>query len=289
MIGLNPTLGCAKLDQMFTLYLDESGDWGFPRYHQKHPILCLCGTVIEDSLYRTQVKPAINRIKKAKLRSQNVILHRAKLTTRTGQFATLKTDEAVSAFSKRMSARISELDLTFIISALDKPKFLERYSTRPVDDWLPTDVYTMLFVFVVERFVAFLHQHDKATGSIIVESRGSKENVRVQNEFTKMLRDGTQFYRDWQFREVLRVPAVRFYDKSKGESEIGLQISDWVALPLAKTLQDASSPHPEWSIYKEKIWLGGNPSKPGQVGLKTFPEDLGRDLLGYPLEKAHGS
>jgi len=273
---------------MYTLYLDETGDWGYPNYNPKYPILCICGSIIHYKYYANEFAPSFTSLKKAKFK-KDLVLHRYKVQLRTHDFSILKTQDILDACMLQISQFIARLDFKILIAALDKEDHYRTYGVKKVDAWLPKDIYSMLFTFVLERFVAFLRQNGGIKGKVVAESRGRKEDQRVQYWYSTILQNGTQFYRDWQFQEVLPT-AVEF--KPKGDNILGLQISDWVARPMSKMIEfpdGREDKYGEWELYKDKIWIGKDAPGRGQVGFKVFPKNIGRRLLNMPLKSAKDS
>ena len=204
------------------------------------------------------------------------------------QFSVLKTQENVDAFSKEFSEYISSLDLTILLSAIDKANYYKTYGLKRVDPYLPADVYSIIFTFAVERFVLFLRENE-TSGKIIVESRGKKEDESIQYWYSLMRHNGTQFILNWQFRDVLP-NAIEF--KKKEENIEGLQLSDWIASPMSKIIEypdGREDKYGEWELYNSKIWLGKRAPARGQVGFKVFPKNLGRRLLNIPLKSTKDS
>jgi hypothetical protein len=233
------------------------------------------------------VGPTIRNFKRNKLRREDVVLHRHEVRARRGSFSIFKDEIAISTFILGFSQLLAEFDFKIVVAALDKPDHYRTYGLSRVDRWLPTDVYTLLFTFVIERFTAFLREQGRVPGRIVAERRGRKEDASVQYEYSRMLKWGTQFYHAWQFREVLPDDDIKF--RRKKENVIGLQMADWMATPFSKKVQapDGSlDEFGEWDLYKGKIWLGKSAPQPGQVGFKTFPKNLGRKLLNVPLKSA---
>ena len=272
---------------MYTLYLDESGDWGYPKYNVNKPILCLCGCIFRDEYYTKNALPNIKSIKR-KFFHKDVILHRYKLKNRVNDFKVLKTQENTDKCIKQISQTIAEMDCQILLSAINKEDYYKTYGITRVDPYLPEDIYSIVFTFAVERFVLFLRER-KSTGKIVAESRGKKEDQTIQYWYSLLLHNGTKFLVDWQFRDVL-LNAVEF--RKKEENIIGLQIADWIAHPMAKIIQFADGSedqYNEWSLYKDKIWLGQNAPANGQVGFKVFPKNLGRVLLEMPIKSVKDS
>ena len=132
-------------------------------------------------------------------------------------------------------------------------------------------------------------REERANGRIIAESRGKKEDQTIQYWYSLILHNGTQFIRDWQFRDVLPT-AIEF--KKKKDNVEGLQLSDWIASPMSKMIgypDGDKDKYNEWELYKNKIWLGKDAPARGQVGFKVFPKNLGRKLLNMPLKSEKDS
>lgn len=272
---------------MYTLYLDESGDWGYPNFHPRRPILCMCGCIVEDNYYSREMIPPIKGLKR-KIFRKDVVLHRYKIQSRKGDFSILKTQENVDAFIREFSQHVAGLDIKILLSAINKADYYNTYGSKRVDAYLPEDVYSIIFTFAIERFVLFLRE-DRANGRIIAESRGKKEDQTIQYWYSLILHNGTQFIRDWQFRDVLP-NAIEF--RKKEDNIEGLQLSDWIASPMSKMIEypnGRKDKYGEWELYKNKIWLGKNAPARGQVGFKVFPKNLGRRLLNMPLKSEKDS
>ncbi len=185
-----------------------------------------------------------------------------------------------------LSRHIAGLDLKLFIAALDKLEQFQMYGDGAVDDWLPDDMYCMLLTFIMERYVAFLSESG-CRGEIVIESRGRKEDAKVQYWYSCVLNNGTQYYQNWTFQKGLP-PTLEF--RQKKDNVTGLQISDWIASPFARIVERKTpDQRNEWELYKPKIWLGKGAPAPGQVGFKTFPQNTGRDLLNMPLKSPQGS
>jgi hypothetical protein len=264
---------------MYTLYFDESGDWGYPRYDPNYPILCLCGVIALDTYYTRKLIPLMKSHKREHFNNEDIVLRRYDVRWGRNEFYSLKKEKDAKEF-------ISQLDIKILIAALDKVDQYRTYGTKKVDEWLPKDIYSLLFTFIVERYTAFLIEHGNPNGKIVAESRGRTEDQRVQFWYSTILQIGTQFYRNWQLQKVLPT-AIEFREKK--DNIAGLQASDWIANPMAKKVRfpdGCLDEFGEWELYKNAIWLGKNAPARGQVGFKTFPKNLGRKLLNMPLKSS---
>lgn len=272
---------------MYTLYLDESGDWGYPKFDPRRPILCMCGCIIDEEYYSKEIIPPIKGLKRKTFR-KDVVLHRHKIRTRKQDFSILKCQANVDAFISKFSQHVASLDIRILISAINKADYYSIYGSKRVDAYLPEDIYSIIFTFTIERFVLFLRENE-ANGKIIAESRGKKEDPKIQYWYSLILHNGTQFIRDWQFRDVLP-NAIEF--RKKEDNIEGLQLSDWIASPISKMIEfpdGRKDKYGEWELYKNKIWLGRSAPARGQVGFKVFPKNLGRWLLNMPLKSEKDS
>ena len=104
-----------------------------------------------------------------------------------------------------------------------------------------------------------------------------------------ILHNGTQFIRDWQFRNVL--PNAIEFRKKKDNIE-GLHLPDWIASPMSKIIEYPDmrgDKYGERELYKNKIWLSKGAPDRGKVGFKVSPKNLGRRLLNIPLKSEKDS
>lgn len=93
--------------------------------------------------------------------------------------------------------------LTVFCAVINKPAYMQRYGpTRPVDQFLPTNLYAMALDFVLERFVKFLEAQDSSAGSILAESRGRAEDAQVGAEYQELLSRGNPFLPGERFSRV---------------------------------------------------------------------------------------
>ena len=140
---------------------------------------------------------------------------------------------------------------------------------------LPQDPHLVAFSFVIERFVTFLEQN-RSTGRVIYEHRDPWRNAYLQWEYAHMHVSGTQYLRSSQFNKVL-TSWVEFVPKKK--RLVGLELADLIVGPTSRRVAAPDTAMIEWEAVKKTMWRGSNPSAPGQMGLKVFPGDLGKELL----------
>ena len=142
------------------------------------------------------------------------------------------------------------------VGCIDKPRYMRKYGTRPIDRYLPQAPHLVAFSFVIERFVTFLEQN-RSTGRVIYEHRDPWRNAYLQWEYVRMHVSGTQYLRSSQFNRVL--PCwIEFVPKDRGL--VGLELADLIVGPTARKVADPDAEMIEWEGVKRTMWRGSNPS-----------------------------
>ncbi len=268
----------------YTLYLDESGDHGLLTVNPQYSVLALCGIAIEDDYYHGTLLPRVDQFKVNEIGSAAVQLHYRALAQRAGPFKFLSAPERAWRFEQALAHLLCDLDITVFCAVIDKKEYLARYGpTRPVDRYLPTNLYLMALDFVLERFVRFLEecaarsvaQGIRIAGKVIAEERGRHEDAQVAAEYAELRRLGTQFVSGERFRRVLQED-LRFARKSERIS--GLEFADVCAAPIATQVLKPGTPSLLWEALRTKIWVGDGEGR-GNVGLKRFPRSASADPL----------
>ncbi len=133
----------------------------------------------------------------------------------------------------------------------------------------------MCLDFVVERYVHFLYYiGGDAHGIVLAESRGPLEDAKVQQEYVRLMIEGTQYHSASWFRYQL-APFIKFLPKQSNHT--GLQIADLAARPCADKVLAPQSQPPRWVVFRKKLYDGGE-GRPESYGLKAFPNSTA-DLI----------
>ena len=178
----------------YTVFLDESGDHGLVSINRDYPVLALCGVAIEDDYYSRVVLPRLDAFKVQHFGNARVQLHYRVFTFKAGPFKKLADPAEAFAFENAVAGLIGDLDATVFCAVIRKADYLQRYGpTRPVDQYLPADLYLMALDFVLERVAKCLEERETATGTVIAEARGKREDEQVRAEYRELLARGTQF------------------------------------------------------------------------------------------------
>ena len=191
-------------------------------------------------------------------------------------FQRLKDSVRLRTFLSELYMKtLTRFNWVAFVGIIDKPQYLRTYGTRPIDRHLPQDPHLVAFTFVVERFVTFLAQ-EGAKGRAIYESRDPWRDAYLQWEYAKMHVSGTQYLRNSRFNDHL--PCwIEFVPKAQAGWAYRLQI--WSSgQPLGRS-PDLNKKWVEWEVIQGRFWRGNQPTAPGQLGMKVFPENLAREWL----------
>jgi len=281
------------------MYLDDTGTASLKTPNPHRQITCLCGVIIEDSVYRDQVVPRLSQFCGRWFGGHGPVIHRKEIQSASRQFHSFRKRPKAQRFHAEWNGLLASLEFRIVAVVVDVPLLREWQSLGYVFPDLPSNDYVRVVAFALERFARFLLDQSAGKGldvrgNVTIERKGKKEDKELQDYYQdQMLRCGTQFYKSYELKGVLP-PLLNI--AAKDPANYGLQIADWLAWPLAEAVatkgSDLAIADPkyyginEWALYKDKIWIGHPSSLPGNVGLKTVPDSsIGRSLLGVPLEK----
>ena len=118
---------------------------------------------------------------------------------------------------------------------------------------------------IMENYAHFLEQNN-GQGSIIIESRNQKDDVKLQEHFNALKKHGTLFLSRHSLQK--NIGTISFYMKSA--NIIGLQIADFIPNAMKKhiTNQKQSKPSIATEIYN-KAYDGAYDDK-NRFGIKKI-------------------
>ncbi len=243
---------------MYKIFLDESGDHNLKVIDPNHPVFVLAGCIFEENYYEDTVVKKVNDLKIKYFESTDIILHSRDIRKQESKpFLTLRKKEKRENFYNDLNNLVSKLYITILASIIDKHKLKEQYGSNS------DNPYYLSLGFIMERFTIFLREKGEG-GVIIIESRNQTDNNLLYLAFSKIMLSGTGFMKGSEFQK--RIKDLIFAPKK--ENEIGTQLADLIAYPIATHIlpnRDTKA----FSIIKEKIR-----SRNGKIegyGLKVFP------------------
>jgi len=163
-------------------------------------------------------------------------------------------------FYKRLNQILEQEDYTIIAVAIQKQNYIDKYGK------ISDDPYELSLSFLLER--ALMHTDGSVHNNIHIkiESRGKKEDSILQKRYNRLLDNGSSHIESNRFKEKFN--KMEFVKKI--ENDIGLQIADLCAYPVARHIINPKEPYPAYDIVKKKFRKGKNESFLG-YGLKIFP------------------
>ncbi len=239
--------------------MDESGDHGLRTIDPAFPVFVLMGLLIEDSVY-IETQARINEFKQKYFKSTEVILHSRYIRKCEGSFSILFNLEIKEAFYRDLNKILSEQRYTLVASAIHKQKHIAKYGK------LADDPYEIALTFVLERTIFELNKRFCADTPVMIESRGTKEDAQLAKRYNELLYRGSGQIDPESFQHCF---SEELDFRRKSENNIGLQIADLCAYPIARHVLYPKQPYPSYDVIAKKIRSG--PKGVLGYGLKMFP------------------
>jgi len=237
------TTSSAHRRPIYRIYVDEVGNADLGSSDDpNHRFLSLTGICVNLEYVRTTLAPEMERLKSAHFEShpdEPVVLHRKEMLSGEPPFASLKNPAVREQFNAELLAAFERWEYGIITVCLDKRKFLETYGP-----WAK-DPYHHGMATLLEHYTRFL-EGKNATGDVMAESRGSKEDLRLKEAFSGLWETGTDYIQASRFQE--RLTSRQLKVKSKSANIAGLQLADllahpsWVHLLLTHGLREKLPP-----------------------------------------------
>lgn len=246
-------------NRKYYFFLDETGDHGLGFIDKNFPLFLLAGCLFEETAYQ-KISNDINKLKKEFWRTTDVILHSRDIRKCDGAFQILFDLELKRRFYERLNGIISESNFTIIAVAINKEKHIRKYGKRA------SDPYSICLSYILERLVFCTDENNANKVIITIERRGKREDNQLLSHYNSIIDGGTYHVTSERFRQRIEDFIMRF----KRDNDIGLQISDLCAYPLARHVLNSGEPYIPFKIIESKLRRGNNGKIDG-YGLKVFP------------------
>ena len=171
-------------------------------------------------------------------------------------------------FDRALYALVEATPFTAFGVGIRKKVFRREFVETGVDPYLPTSVYDLAIMLLLERYVDFLATHaERRLGRVHLESIGSREDAEHQAAYADLLLHGTQFVSESAFQSWVEA-GCRFSPK-RGSSPT--ELADLVARDMFEWTRSDCSVEPRyWRIISAKAHLRGD-GQFGKFGIKVFP------------------
>ena len=194
----------------YIIYADESGDPNTVSVDANYPVFVLNFCVFRKDHYAGSVLPAVGEFKFEHFGHDAVVLHENEIRWQRPPFAFLRDGQTQANFMAGLDRLIKRADFTIIAVVFDKRQLADQRFPK-------TDPYELAFGVCIERLHSFLEgvgqQH--RTAHIIIESRGTKEDRKLEMAFHRVQND------KHASNKAMPGLAIRFADKKTNSA--GLQ------------------------------------------------------------------
>lgn len=241
------------------LFLDESGTSDLTNIDPNFPILALTGVLITDDAY-TELKVQINTLKAKYFPGKQVVLHRRDMRKYERGFEIFFDDAVKQNFYNDLNRIFTEADYMLISSAIDKKKHIEQYGK------LADDPYEIALTFIMERALFEADERGATNAHVYIESRGKREDRIITSRYNQILYRGSQIDAA-RFQRLFDTDASL---RRKTDGEIGIEIADLCAYPIARYILNNNEPNQAFDVIKSKIRANARGEVIG-YGIKVFP------------------
>lgn len=247
-------------NQAYRFFLDETGDHGLGFVDDKFPIFLLAGCLFNETEY-SRVVGELRDFKQNFFGTAEVILHSRDIRKCEGAFQVLFNLDLKKAFYERLNQIVSTADFKIISVAIDKKKHIEKYGKGAQNP------YSICLSYILERLIFCMDEtKTDATVSIDIEKRGQKEDSQLLAHYNRVTDRGTYHVTAVRFQQRI----TNFMMKSKKDNDIGLQIADLCAYPIARHVLNSEEPYIPFKIIESKLRKDERGNTDG-YGLKVFP------------------
>lgn len=260
-------------DVDYYLFVDESGEHIIENFDTSKPYFTVSSVIIKKDDYNA-IRENIDKLKnkywtKGVFREKNKYLKKVcfvnrQIRRKQNAFSRhYLNDVKYNAFLEDLTIFMSKQNYKIIASSIDKKRLVTKYSK-------PVEPYHLAMEFIVERFARFLKTNN-ATGLIMMESRGKREDGSLHELFLEFFNDGTRYFSSSYIQKTI---TGGFYFNGKWNKEkdcmdtfFGLEMADLVAHPIGHFVQTGEKSKPFKAFESKFLGFDNYVGK----GLKVFP------------------
>jgi hypothetical protein len=165
---------------------------------------------------------ALNTLKTSVFGNTNIVLHRTSIVTKRPPFDCLNDPDKCAEFDTGVLKLLEESSYRVITVVIDKKEHKGRYRV-----WQAYPYHYCLMA-LMERYVLWL-QGAGTCGDVMAESRGEKDNRKLQESYERLYAKGTEYVGYKLFQQSLSTKELKIKDKRANVP--GLQLADLIANP----------------------------------------------------------
>ena len=244
----------------YYLFLDESGTGSLINIDPDFPVLALTGVLISYREYKI-LKCKIISLKQKYFPGKTIVLHRRDMRKYEHGFEIFFDDNVKRKFYNDLNKIITDTDFKLISSAVDKIRFIATYGK------LATDPYQVALTSILERALLDVEALPQVLIHTYIESRGKKEDRNIRHRYDTLLQRGSH---EVDSRRFLTHFDDNLMMRKKSDCEIGIEIADLCAYPIARYVLNNNQANPAFDIIRPKIKHSNNGNVIG-FGISLFP------------------
>lgn len=214
---------------MYRLFIDEFGHDNLnTRNDPKEQFLSLTGVVLDLDSAHINLTNQMDALKVAAFGTRAVVLHRREIIDKKPPpFDVLLDGEVRESFTQGLLKIVSEADYTALTVLIDKKAHFEKYKVWRFQP------YHYCLTAMLERYVMFLDGRN-GKGDVMAEWRGKKPNMKLENAYIHVFKNGTPDM-PWN-RFQSRLSSGQLKIQKKEANIAGLQLADLLANPAGRDL-----------------------------------------------------
>lgn len=251
------------------LYIDESGKSVPGTNPTSQPEVFALGGVAMPEEAVDDYCAAADEIKLRFFGDTNITFHEPLMRNREELYYFGGDEDKQLAFDEAINELVANTHFVAFGVGIRKEAYAREFVDTGLDPYLPTDVYALAIIMLLERYIDFLSSSDiKRLGRVTFESQGPKEDAYHQLEYARVLLDGSQWVPDSAFRSWLET-GLRFSTKT-GSSP--LELADMMSRDLYEWVRGECNVEPKrWSLLSDKVHCRDD-GRMGKFGVKVFPD-----------------
>jgi hypothetical protein len=256
------------------LFIDESGV-SHPEKQRSEAYFVLGAVALDEEDLQRYCDDA-DGLKRAFFGTTDMTLHEPEMRRFDGPYYFAGDVAKQREFDRAVNELITRTPFLAFGVAIDKMAFADQFVRTGIDPYLPTDVYALAVIMLMERYVDFLATSSGGRlGRVVFESQGPREDAEHQLEYARVLVHGTQWMPPSDFQHCLEA-GVRFRPKVGSDP---LELADMLARDLYDWVASGceSAPH-RWHVFNPKIYWRDD-RQMGKFGIKLFPDSHIRDKI----------
>jgi hypothetical protein len=213
-------------NQKYRLYIDESGTHKYSNSTDiKERYLCLLGVIISSEHNQNFISPKWEELRNIFTQDADFppVFHYVDVVSGNNGFGKLSEQNTRETFNQKYLELLKDGEYTICCVVLDKKTHIETYNTSAMHP------YHYCLNVLLERYVRFLSSKN-ASGDVLAEARGKKEDNLLRSEFERFYEHGTSFLEADIVKKRLTSHKLKL--KTKEAKIAGLEIADMLATPM---------------------------------------------------------